>query len=175
MAKEKTEEQGQAGRDDGPFSSITGLINLDFAAMEAYDIAIKVCTIPEIIKPLQGFRADHERHVRELSEWVESHGAGPVQAGADDKGLMIKGYTLLSSQEDRGALLAMRGNEELTNSAYASVLRGNLPDDLRGLVESNFQDERRHIAWIRQRIELHGWDKEPPELRELVASISKAA
>jgi rubrerythrin len=150
-------------------AAIKNLIMLDVAAVDAYQVASDACTRQELKAQFGAFKSDHERHVRELSEWVSSHGE-EAPAGETETGLVIKRYTELSSQEDRGAVLAMRGNEELTNNAYCSALGGDLglPDDLRALIEANFEDERRHIAWIRETIAVNGWDKEPEELREVV-------
>lgn len=151
--------------DEKTIASVNGLISLDLAAAEAYEVAASVCSAGEIKQTLRSFKADHERHVRELSDWVRGQGGEPP-ADLDEKGAVIKAFTALSSQEDRSAVLAMRGNEELTNSAYASELRAELPDDLRPLLQGNFEDERRHIAWIREEIGTRGWDREPSEVRE---------
>ena len=146
---------------------ILNVIELDLAAVEAYRLAADVCTDGDIKKQLSAFGADHERHVRDLSAWARSQGSEPP-AELGDIGKVIVDYTMLSSQEDRTAVLAMRGNEELTNGTYASALRGEAPEDLRPILERSFEDERRHIAWIREAIGLRAWDQEPAELREVL-------
>lgn len=144
---------------------VKNLLELDMAAVEAYRLAAEVSGTGEIKTQLRSFQFDHERHVRELSEWMQSQGEqAPTELG--EPGEIIRRYTELSSQEDRSAVLTMRGNEELTNSAYSSALRAELPEDLRQIVEAGFEDERRHISWIREAITLRDWDREPPELRE---------
>jgi rubrerythrin len=150
-------------------AALKNLVLLDLAAVDAYQVASNASARGELKDQLASFRADHERHARELSEWMRSNGEEPPQ-GLDDTGAVIKRYTELSAREDRGAILAMRGNEELTNNAYYSALRGDLelPHDLRSLVESNFEDERRHINWIRETITALEWDREPEELRDAI-------
>jgi competence protein ComEA len=143
------------------------------AAVEAYRLSAGVSVTEEFKTQLGTFQSDHERRTRELSEWMRTQGEEPP-AGLGDTGEIIRRYTELSSQEDRSAILAMRGNEELTNSAYASALRADLPEDLRKIVEAGFEDERRHISWIRETIRLHAWDREPPELREALGEVKAA-
>lgn len=152
--------------DTRALEEITGLILLDMAAAEAYRVAIGVCKTPEIKKQLEAFRGDHERHVREL---LDALGAG-LPEEADERGQCIRQYTELSAREDRTALVAMRGNEELTNDAYASALASDLPAEVRRLVEANWQDERRHIRWINEEIRTRGW-----ELPEVPSTLAEAA
>ncbi|WP_437576931.1 helix-hairpin-helix domain-containing protein [Sorangium sp. So ce887] len=156
---------GELGDPSG-LEQIMGLILLDRAAAEAYRLAIDVCKTPEIKKQLEGFRADHERHEREL---LDELGAAPTDE-PDDRGQCIRRYTELSAREERTALVAMRANEELTNDAYASALMSDLPDEVRRMVEANWQDERRHIRWINEEIRTRGW-----ELPEVPSTMAEAA
>lgn len=148
-------------------TEIVNVIELDLAAVAAYRLAADVCVDGDIKKQLIAFGADHERHVSELSEWARAAGGEPpTELG--DVGNIILGYTRLSRQEERTAVLAMRGNEELTNGTYASALRGAAPEDLKPILERGFEDERRHIAWIREAISLRGWNQEPEERRDVL-------
>ncbi|APR88515.1 hypothetical protein A7982_13864 [Minicystis rosea] len=157
-------------RKQNAMEPIIGLVLLDLATVDAYGIALEACTTKEIRDQLESFRGDHERHVRELSEWVRSQGGEPPTQ-IDPSGEIIRGYTDLASEEERSAILVMQGNEELTNQAYASALRAKVPEDVRAIVVRNFEDERRHAAWLRGAIKLRGWDHEAPELRELAEQV----
>lgn len=157
---------GELAVDPSVVERITALLLLDQAAIEAYEIAIRACKAADINRQLKQFRDDHQRHVRELADALVSLGAAPPEQ-PDERAQCIRSYTMMSALEDRTALVAMRGNEELTNGAYTSALAsGDLPDELRRLVEANFQDERRHIQWITEEIRTRGWDlpEVPPEL-----------
>ncbi|WP_438027294.1 ferritin-like domain-containing protein [Sorangium sp. So ce233] len=160
--------QGGEGATGGAagMEQITALILLDMSAAEAYGVALGACRAPELKKQLASFREDHERHVRELSAAL---GVAPPEQ-PDERGMAIRRYTELSAREDRTALVAMRGNEELTNDAYASALASELPDEVRRLVEANWQDERRHIRWITEEIRTRGW--ELPELPSTLAEVA---
>ncbi|WP_437505920.1 helix-hairpin-helix domain-containing protein [Sorangium sp. So ce1099] len=157
--------EGEIG-DMAALEQIMGLILLDMAAIEAYRVAIGACKTPEIRRQLEAFQRDHERHARELSDAL----GASLPEQRDERGQCIQRYTELSAREDRTALVAMRGNEELTNDAYASALASDLPDDIRGMVEANWQDERRHIRWINEEIRTRGW-----ELPEVPSTLAEAA
>ncbi|MGK3988497.1 helix-hairpin-helix domain-containing protein [Sorangium sp. So ce136] len=157
--------EGEIG-DMAALEQIIGLILLDRAAAEAYRVAIDACKTPEIRRQLEAFRGDHERHARELSDAL----GASLSEQPDERGQCIQRYTELSAREDRTALVAMRGNEELTNDAYASALASDLPDDVRRMVEANWQDERRHIRWINDEIRTRGW-----ELPEVPSTLAEAA
>jgi uncharacterized protein (TIGR02284 family) len=145
--------------DNKAIEVMNGQIQLDRDAILAYDEAIEACEMPEIKRQLGEFRGDHERHVRDLSEVVKAFGGKPPEK-RDLKGYVIQGFTKVMSRGDRSALLAMRGNEELTNRSYEAALKRDLPPEVRSLLERNLTDERRHLAWIKDAISARAWDRE---------------
>jgi rubrerythrin len=136
-------------------------IQLDLDAMVAYDKAIEACDNSEVKAALAEFRSDHVRHVQDLSEAVLRAGAEP-QRTRDLKGFVIQGFTEIVSHGDRSALMAMRGNEELTNRLYEAALKRDLTPDVRALLEKNLADERRHLAWIKDALDRRIWEREQP-------------
>lgn len=152
--------------DEAIVAAINDLILLDRAAVLAYGLALKACTSGDLEDGFVLFKEEHEQHVHELSEWLRSRGHEPTTE-LDHRGEIIREYTSLFSHDNRGAMLVMRGNEELTNTLYYSTLRGDLrlPEDVRRIVEQGFDDERRHLAWLRETIAANAMDAEPDELR----------
>ncbi len=138
---------------------LNSLIMLDVDAVHAYDQAIEACEILTIKDTLTEFRNDHERHIHDLSEQVTRLGGKP-EVHRDLKGFVIEGFTALMSQGDRSALMAMRGNEELTNRMYQAALEmEDMPSDARLVLERNYADEQRHMSWIKNQLQIHVWDK----------------
>jgi len=154
--------------DEKIIQCLVELVALDLACAAAYEVARGVCKDEEIQGKFSEFREDHLRHVAELGEHVRRAGFDPPSE-LDTKGIIIQGFTSLASQEDRTAVLVMRGNEELSNNAYASAMQAGLPEEIFALVAANFEDERRHMRWMRGAVVLRGWDVEQPEMRELAA------
>jgi uncharacterized protein (TIGR02284 family) len=139
--------------------TMNDLIHLDRDAIRAYEQAIDACEDAGIRAKLGEFMGDHERHVRDLENRVRALGGEPP-ARRDLKGFLIEGFTALTSRGDRSALLAMRANEELTNRTYRDALEDGLPEDVRALVERNYEDEVRHLNWIKEALSSRAWDEE---------------
>jgi rubrerythrin len=139
---------------------LSELIQLDLAAISAYESAIKACEHEAVAHPLRMFQDDHERHVRELSAKVQGLRGTPPER-RDFKGLLMKGFTAVMSRGTHSALVAMRGNEEYTTRTYERVLAEQaLPGPLRDLVLANSHDERRHLEWIEQALQARVWERE---------------
>jgi uncharacterized protein (TIGR02284 family) len=139
---------------DEIIEKLNDLIQLDFDAVKAYDQAIEKIDILVVRTQLESFRADHERHILNLSEKVRSLGGTPQEAGRDLKGLLLEGLTALRSVTgNEGALKAMRTNEKLTNKNYDEALELDLPVDVRQIVMQNRDDERLHLEYIERAIE----------------------
>jgi uncharacterized protein (TIGR02284 family) len=137
---------------------LNGLIKLDLDAIRAYDQAIEACEHVTIRGALGEFKRDHEQHVTDLSAQVTLLGGTPATE-RDLLGVLIEGFTAITSHGDQSALMAMRGNEELTNRRYASALENELPLAARAVVEKNYQDEQRHLAWIKEAIDRRLWEQ----------------
>jgi uncharacterized protein (TIGR02284 family) len=138
--------------------TLNDLVQLDIDAVEAYRQAIDACTVAEVRDNLTAFMGDHERHISELGGVVRSLGGVPPE-GKDLKGFVIEGFTAIMSVGDRSALLAMRGNEEITTRRYDAARRATLDGAVLDLVEKNYEDEVRHLAWIKQAIVRKVWEK----------------
>jgi uncharacterized protein (TIGR02284 family) len=138
---------------------LNDLIKLDVDAVHAYDQAIEACTMAEIRDQLTEFRGDHDRHIRELSVQVRALGGEP-DVRKDWKGFLIEGFTAIMAQGDRSALMAMRGNEELTNKVYQNAVEmADLTPEIRSLLERNYSDEQRHLQWIKNQLDRRVWEK----------------
>lgn len=132
---------------------VCDLIELDYDALDAYRAAIDRLEDFMVQQQLRAFMADHERHVRELTAFVEGLGATAPSKG-DFKRVLTKGKVIIAQiVGDRGILLAMKSNEDDTNQAYEqAVRRHDLTPELRELLQRNLSDERRHRAWIEDRL-----------------------
>src|SRR5262249_30957591 len=138
---------------------LNDLIRLDLDAIGAYTVAIEGCGRGDIKVAFQAFRRDHQRHVRDLGDRVVKLGGEPARH-RDIKGIFILGFTMLASRSDHGALRAMRGNLELTNRVYESVLDEEFDADTQKLVMRNYGDEQRHLAWIKDALLRRIWEHE---------------
>ncbi len=138
---------------------LNSLIKCDVDAVHAYQQAIEACEMEEIRSRLVQFQSDHQRHIRDLSQQVRLLGGEP-EVEKSWAGFLIEGFTAIASQGDHSALVAMRGNEELTNRTYEAALNeSDLPTDVRAVLERNFSDEQRHLSWIKDQLDARVWER----------------
>jgi uncharacterized protein (TIGR02284 family) len=132
---------------------LNALIELDLDAIEAYRVAVEKLENATDKAQLGSFMADHERHVIELRPLVESLGEKAADR-ADVKAVLTKGKVAIGGLfGDRAVLLAMKTNEDDTNTAYErAVNRDDLPAHIRDVLVRNLGDERRHRAYIEGRL-----------------------
>jgi uncharacterized protein (TIGR02284 family) len=129
------------------------LIRIDHDAVRAYAQAIDHVPDQDVRDMLTGFRADHERHIEDLSAALVKLGGQPPRS-AHFSGFALAGFTgVVSGMGVPGALMAMQSNEVVTNQAYELALRNDMAPELRSLIERNLGDERRHMHAIRRLLE----------------------
>ncbi|MBI3542897.1 MAG: DUF2383 domain-containing protein [Deltaproteobacteria bacterium] len=140
-------------------SCLESLAKLDVDAVHAYTSAIERIDIPDVKQRLTAFRVDHERHISELSVFIERLGGTAPTRTPDLKGFLIQGFTAIRSMMgNEEAIKAMQSNEELTNKHYAEALTFELPDDIRIVVQKNRDDERRHLDYVKRCIDDRVWE-----------------
>jgi uncharacterized protein (TIGR02284 family) len=137
--------------------TLNELIQLDFDASRTYEQAIERVQDPMIREDLELFRADHERHIVELTSAVEDLGGEVEEVSRDVKGVLLEGVTRLRSATGTlGALRAMRLNEKLSNRAYGHAADKDLPAAAHEIITRGLEDERRHLAAIEAHIDRYG-------------------
>ncbi|MDB4959338.1 MAG: hypothetical protein JWO36_6907, partial [Myxococcales bacterium] len=151
--------------DQKVIDQLNDLIQLDYDAVQAYDLAIEHVDDAAAADDLELFKSDHERHIIELTAVVTVLGGSPKDLGRDVKGVLIEGMTKLRSVTGtKGALKAMRMNEKITNKMYEKALELDLPPVALEIVLLNRDDERRHLAAIEAHIERLGEEEDREEV-----------
>jgi len=145
-----------------PIRSLQDLIHLDMDAIKAYEQAIKACEHEKVKTQLRSFQGDHQRHVQDLSEELRKLGEQP-DVRTDLKGFFIEAFTAVTSHGTKSALMAMRGNEQLTTARYKAALDlQDVPDTTKGIVRKSYADEQRHLEWIKMALDQEIWKQEQP-------------
>jgi uncharacterized protein (TIGR02284 family) len=132
---------------------LKALVELDFDAIEAYRAAIERLDDDAYCSQFEAFASDHERHVMDLSALLEDLGEEPP-SGPDMKKVLTKGKVVIAGLiSDRAVLMAMKDNEDDTNTAYERATgRDDIPAHMMKVFERNLADERRHRNWIEQQL-----------------------
>jgi uncharacterized protein (TIGR02284 family) len=146
--------QAEADMKNDVTKVLTDLIALDFDAADAYEQAVNRLKEDDVARQeLAKFRADHLRHVTDLSPIVRSLGGDPPTQG-DFMRFLTQGKVVLGSLIGDDAILkAMKSNEDTTNLKYEqSLATPGITQEIRAVLERNLSDERRHRAWIESRL-----------------------
>jgi uncharacterized protein (TIGR02284 family) len=137
---------------------LNDVIAIDHDAISAYEAAIERLESSGTQEQLEMFKADHERHVRELSDCVTMLGGEPRTKG-DLKKILTKGKVVLANiSGDEAILEAMKSNEDQTNKTYEEAVRrhsASAPPQVNDVLKRGLQDERRHRDWIVQALQRH--------------------
>lgn len=141
-------------------NKLNSLVKLDIDAVHAYDQAIQKIDLMEVRTRLEEFKSDHQRHIQDLSSKISGLGGTPPEYKRDFKGYLLQGFTaLVSITGNEGALKAMQSNEKLTNKNYDDALSWDFSPDVKDLIRKNREDERRHLQYIEQCINMKVWEK----------------
>jgi rubrerythrin len=130
-------------------SLVENLLLLEHDAIAAYEQTIQRLENPSYKQKIAEFRADHDRHVQELTQLATAVGAKPYREG-DAKQMLTTGKVALASiMGDSAILTAMRSNEEDTVTAYERASRHTeATPEARAIFERAHADELRHRDWM---------------------------
>ncbi len=144
--------------DSEVLEGLNDLLQLDHDAIGAYEIAIEKLDDRDHADQIRGFKADHERHIRDLNETIralggtptnEPHATGPFKQGMQSLGAL---------GGDKGILLAWRTNELQVRTKYDGYAsKANFwPAEVKRLVDRNALDEERHYRWVADTLQAMG-------------------
>lgn len=146
------EAAGEVELDISPVELLATLARVDLEAALAYEAAASRLDDPEMVRELMAFAKDHRRHVADLNRVLEGQGEPTVvpQLGP--------GMPLLTRLLKLGAplgpdvvVVALLGNEQLTNLGYDCAVAYDWDDDIEAMLEGFRSDEERHLAWLAEK------------------------
>ncbi len=130
-------------------SVLVSTMNLDYDAVQAYSRAMESIRTEGIIQHMRLYRADHERHIRDLADMIRVYGGEEVEPKRDIRGVFLEGMTAAQGQlGEKAAILACESGEKFVNNRYRSVLEYDLPEDAKELLSQNYEDEKRHLRYM---------------------------
>jgi Domain of unknown function (DUF2383) len=155
--------ESTVGNDAAILADLTDLLQLEFDALPAYSVAIAGLRRPDLRETLEAHRADHERHVRDLSAHIRQMGGVPLTLPHFPTGLLKLGVQMAGlAGGDRAILLAFAANEWQSQEKYARYAARPYPPQLAGLVGRHAADEARHYAWACDALEGLGYGSGTP-------------
>lgn len=148
----EAEDDDEMSAEETMLMALMAVAEMDLGAAAAYEI-VAGCfegADDEVRDELLSFRADHLRHAAELDRLVAELGGEPLERPDPAESVLARLAEAAAALGPRAAMLAMLSIEQLTNSTYASLLDLDWDEPIRGILDSNRQDERRHLRWLEQ-------------------------
>lgn len=140
-------------------AELNDLLKLDHDAVHAYNLAIRSLEDEEHKRKLAEFRADHERHIEELSQLVRSRNGTPMQMPHGSSSVFkLLVQAVGAAGNDRSVLLAFKANERGSRDKYREAARRVHPADVTSVLARAAEDESRHYAWALATLEELGVD-----------------
>lgn len=141
------------GTQENFLKALQELMELDFDAIEAYQAAIDRLDNQAYIGQLESFMKDHMRHTRDLKDLIIKAGGTPPE-GTSAKSYLTKGKVVLGSLiGDKVLLMAMKTNEDDTNTAYEKLnSHPHKTQESSEILKIGLEDEKRHRKWIEDTI-----------------------
>src|SRR5918998_698996 len=129
-------------------ADLTDLLQLEFDALPAYTVAIAGLCRPDLRETLTSFRADHERHVHDLSAHIRRLGGFPLALPHLPTGLLKLGVQMAGLPGgDRAVLAAFAADEWQSREKCARYPARPHPAELADLLRRHAVDEARHHEW----------------------------
>jgi rubrerythrin len=135
-------------------AELNDLIRLDHDAIAAYSLAIERVESTTYRETLEGFRRDHERHVRELTERVRAAGGTPAEGPHASTGAFKLAVQALGAAagSDRALILAFKANEGESVAKYRAAAERPHSDAVREILARAARDEEKHYEWAESRL-----------------------
>jgi rubrerythrin len=128
---------------------LTGLAQLDTDAVTVYDEAMKHVTDDEVKTNLQGFRAEHDFHAKQLSETINRMWGVTPELKVDVMGHMADWFTSMRSMGGtEGALHALKTAEGYHNTKYREATMWDTDEELRNMLDRFYQNEKHHLEYV---------------------------
>jgi hypothetical protein len=146
---EKTGDDTPAVTSAEVLSGLNDLLQLDHDAIGAYEIAIEQLQNREHALQIEGYKRDHERHIRDLNDLILSLGGSPTNEPHATAPLKRAMQRIAAAAGDGALLLAWRANELQVMTKYDSYARKAVfwPTEAKRLVDQNALDEEKHYQW----------------------------
>jgi rubrerythrin len=134
-----------------PAELLTSLARLDLEAALAYETAAELSAERDVARQLGAFAKDHRRHVDALNRILAREDEPTVSAGGGAVPVLPGIMKLAGPLGPEVIVVALLGNEQLTNLSYDGALAYQWDEDVETLLQGFAADEQRHLGWLVER------------------------
>lgn len=126
---------------------LNDLLQLDYDAVAAYTLALKELDDPAHQETVRRFKADHERHIEELTGLVRKYGGVPMPMPHLSGVFKAAVQGALAAASDAKVVTAFRANEVQSRDKYRRAIARQHPADVQDVLIRASRDEQRHFDW----------------------------
>jgi hypothetical protein len=126
---------------------LNDLLQLDHDAVAAYTLALKQLEDTGYQDAVRGFKADHERHIDELTELVRSYGGVPLPMPHLSGVFKLAVQGVGAAGSDAAVIRAFKANEVQARDKYRRAASRQHPPDIQAVLIRAARDEQRHFDW----------------------------
>ena len=137
-----------ARREAELIADLNDLLQLDHDAVGAYTIAIDTMREDRHRETLATHRADHKRHIEELSALIRERGGLPAELPHSTGPFKLAVQALGAAGGDVALLLAFKALEGQVRDKYQRVAARPWSEDIAAVVRRAAEDERKHYEWV---------------------------
>jgi rubrerythrin len=126
---------------------LNDLLQLDYDAVAAYSLALKGLDDPAHQESVRRFKADHERHIDELTELVRKYGGVPMPLPHLSGVFKLAVQGVVAAANDGAIIMAFKANEVQSRDKYRRATSRQHPMDVQDVLIRAARDEQRHFDW----------------------------
>jgi uncharacterized protein (TIGR02284 family) len=126
---------------------LNDLLQLDYDAVAAYAVALKELDDPGYQDAVRQFKADHERHIEELTELVRKYGGVPMPMPHLSGVFKLAVQGAVAAAKDAAVITAFKSNEVQSRDKYRRAISRQHPSDVQDVLIRAARDEQRHFEW----------------------------
>ena len=126
---------------------LNDLLQLDYDAVAAYTLALKQLADTGYQDAVRGFKADHERHIVELTELVRGYGGVPMPMPHLSGVFKLAVQGVGTAGGDAAVLKAFKANEVQSRDKYRRAASRQHPPDVQAVLIRAARDEQHHFDW----------------------------
>ena len=126
---------------------LNDLLQLDYDAVAAYTLALKELDNAAYQADVRRFKADHERHIEELTELVRKYGGVPMPLPHLSGVFKLAVQGAVAAASDAAVVTAFKSNEVQSRDKYRRAVSRQHPSDVQDVLIRAARDEQRHFDW----------------------------
>lgn len=116
--------------------------------------AVHNLTDSDVVKKIGSYRDEVEDNIKKFSSAIEKLGGEAPDHSRDFKGFFMQGYAALRGiASDHGVLQALDSNERLILDAYEKVLRLDLPQEAKEVVQKGYDKDKELFQTVQAQAE----------------------